>query len=31
MDITALLHEMPDSISYNRKIYYLSFFRADGM
>jgi hypothetical protein len=30
MDITALLGELPDSIRYNRKTYYLSFFRADG-
>ena len=31
MDITALLHEMPDSITYNNKLYFLSFFRMDGM
>ena len=31
MDITALLSELPDSIRYNSKTYYLSFFRADGM
>jgi hypothetical protein len=31
MDIDGLLHELPDSIPYNHKTYYLSFFRADGM
>jgi hypothetical protein len=31
MEIEALLHELPDSIRYIKKTYYLSFFRADGM
>ena len=31
MDIAALLHELPDSIRYNGKSYYLSFFRMDGV
>jgi hypothetical protein len=29
MVIDALLHELPDSIRYNNKTYYLSFYRAD--
>ena len=31
MKIDALLNKIPDSISYNTKTYYLSFFRADGV
>jgi hypothetical protein len=30
METSALLNELPDSISYNGEKYYLSFFRADG-
>lgn len=31
MEISALLDELPDGIIYSGKVYYLSFFRADGM